>query len=170
MRIRVADFKGRVLDPHTCYAFNAVTGMDDNATIATGNDFWSVLDQTPVVPDTSGIDLPGQFISIPGGSAANGGFLTSDPSGINVLYPDPRVNPNPTGGYMTTAQQLIQLAQQGMRTFASGSVSPAIPAARKPASLTSPFVNPTTGQTNWTIVAGVIGVGVVGLIALAYWV
>lgn len=151
-------------------AFNAVTGVDDSATVSTGQDFLSVLDQTPVVPDTSGLDLPGQFTSMPGGANVNGGIYGADPSGINVVYPDPSANPNPTGGYMTTAQQLIQLAQQGMKTFASGSPSAAIPAARKPGSLTSPFVNPATGQTNWTMVGGIVVVGIVGMIALAYWV
>jgi len=151
-------------------SFNAVTGADDGATVSTGNDFLTVLDQTPVVPDASGIDLPGQFVNIPGGATVNGGFLTSDPAGINVLYPDPKANPNPTGGYMQTLSQVLALAQQGMKTFASGSTSPAIPQARKPMSLTSPFVNPTTGATNWTMVGGVIVVGIVGLVALAYWV
>jgi hypothetical protein len=151
-------------------AFNAVTGMDDSATVSTGNDFLTVLDQTPVVPDTSNLDLPGQFVSIPGGDVSSGGFLTSDPAGMNVLYPNPSVNPNPTGGYMQTASQILSLAQQGMKTFASGSTSPAIPAARKPMSLSGPFVNPVTGATNWTMVGGVIAVGIVGLIALAYWV
>jgi hypothetical protein len=151
-------------------SFNAVTGVDDSASISTGNDFLTVLDQTPVVPDTSGLDLPGQFVSMPGGSNVNGGIATSDPAGMNVLYPNPNANPNPTGGYLQTATALMQLAQQGMKTFASGSTSPAIPAARKPLSLSGPFVNPVTGQTNWPMVAGIIGVGIVGLIALAYWV
>lgn len=130
-------------------------------------------DYSPVVPDTSGVDLPGQLPSTPGGAVAFGPFPGQggvDPVGINQIYLDAKINPTPTANYMPIAAQLLQLAQQSMKTFASGSPSPAIPGPRRPLQTTSPFINPTTGGTNYMMVGLVVIVGVGVLVALAYWV
>jgi hypothetical protein len=123
-----------------------------------------------VVPDTSNIDLPGQFLSIPGGAASPGAAAPADPSGINSLYLSPAVNPTPTGGYMTTAAAVLSSAAQGFSTFAKGSPSVAIPAAR-PAVAGASSIGGLFGglntTTNWLIVGGVVIVGVVVLVYIA---
>src|SRR6266849_10721 len=73
------------------------------------------------LPDTSALDLPGQFDSIPGGGSTNGGVYTS--GGHDSLYMDPTVNPNPTGGYMPVLSSVIQAAASGFNTFVKGSPS-----------------------------------------------
>jgi hypothetical protein len=161
MRIRVDGFRGRVLDPHICYGSAAgIAGSDFT-------DFYNSPDYTPVVPDTSNLDLPGQFDSMPGGYSTPGGFYSADPSGANVIYTDPSANPNPTGGWQTVASQVLSLAAQGARTYAAGSPTTAIPPARKPLHTSSLLTTPT-GQTNWLIVGGavVLGVGVMLAIGL----
>lgn len=121
---------------------------------------------TPVVPDTSFIDLSGQFISIPGGSVANGATHISDSSGINAIYKDPAVNPVPTGGYMTALAQVANAAMQSFTTFIKGSPSVATPGAKLPTGATvggGLLVN-AQGQTNWLLIGGVAVVGI-GIIA-----
>lgn len=126
---------------------------------------------TPVVPDASWMDLAGQFQSMPGGASTNGTNVVADGSGANAVYTDPTANPTPTGGWMSVANSIAALAQQGMKTFSQGTPTPAIPAARKPLNTPSmlSFTN-AAGGTNWPVVGGVILVGVVGMVALAMWV
>lgn len=126
---------------------------------------------SPVVPDTTGLNLPGQLPGIPGGGASNGGSAASDPSGINVLHTDPTVNPTPTGGYMQALAQVAAAASQSFTTYVKGSPSVAIPAARTPLSTISGALSLTsaTGQTNWTtvfIIVGILGVG--GFLLIKY--
>jgi hypothetical protein len=159
MRISVADFKGRVLDPHICYGSAAgIAGSDFT-------DFYNSPDYTPVVPDPSNLDLPGQFDSMPGGLSTPGGYYSSDPSGANVIYTDPSANPNPTGGWQQIASQVVSLAAQGAKTFAAGSPTTAIPPARKPLQTSSLLTN-ATGQTNWLLIGGVVVVGVGVMLAI----
>jgi hypothetical protein len=126
---------------------------------------------TPVVPDATWFDLAGQFQSMPGGASTNGTSNIADGSGVNAVYTDPTANPTPTGGWMSVANSIAALAQQGMKTFSQGTPSPAIPAARRPLNTPSLLSFQTaTGGTNWTVVGGVILIGVVGMVALAMWV
>jgi hypothetical protein len=125
-------------------------------------------DYTPVVPDPTGLDLPGQFQSMPGGYSNNGSAIVADGAGTNAVYTDPTVNPSPTGGWMQVASSVMNLAAQGMKTYSQGTPTPAIPAARKPVSMASTFALTTpTGQTNWLLVGGVVVVGVGAMFALA---
>jgi hypothetical protein len=161
MRIRIEGFSGRILDPHICYGSAAGLAGSDIS------DLYSTPDYTPVVPDVSSLDLPGQFDSMPGGSSTNGGYLSADPSGMNVIYTDGSVNPNPTGDWQKIASQVVSLAAQGARTFAAGSPTTAIPPARRPLQTSSLLTTPT-GQTNWLLIGGavVIGVGIMLAIGL----
>lgn len=126
-------------------------------------DAWSP-NYTPVVPDTTPLNLPGQF-NIPGGIASNGGMGASDPSGINVVHTDPTVNPTPSGGYMHDLALIAASAQQSFQAFVKGSPSVAIPGAKYPTgrniggalSLTTP-----TGGVNWWVVGGAIALMAVG--------
>lgn len=122
----------------------------------------------PVVPDTSGIDLPGQFVSIPGGGVSNGGIFGSDPSGVNMLYTDPGVNPTPTGGYMSALAGIMSSAAQGFSTYVKGSPSVAIPASRTPlgSSIGGGLLTNQYGQTNWTFIIGVVLVAGLGIWAV----
>lgn len=125
-------------------------------------------DYSPVVPDPTYLDLAGQFQSMPGGASTNGSAIVSDGAGVNAVYTDPAANPNPTGGWMQVASSIMNLAAQGMKTYSSGTPTPAIPAARRPVSSPSTFSLTTpTGQTNWLLVGGVIVVGVGAMFALA---
>lgn len=122
---------------------------------------------SPVVPDVSMLNLPGQLPGIPGGGASNGGYHASDPSGINVVHTDPAVNPTPSGGYMQALAQIAAAASQSFTTFVKGSPSVAIPAAKTPTSgglggalsLTTP-----QGTTNWTTIAIIAALGIVGVV------
>lgn len=122
---------------------------------------------TPVVPDMSALNLPGQLPGIPGGGASNGGYYTSDPAGMNVLHTDPKVNPTQSGGYMQALAQIAAAASQSFTTFVKGSPSVAIPAAKTPThgglggalSLTTP-----QGTTNWTTIAIIAGLGIIGVV------
>lgn len=139
--------------------------MDTNYVLA------DVPGYAPVVPDTSGIDLPGQFLSMPGGESTNGSAIVSDGAGANAVYTDPKVNPNPTGGWMQLGQSVMNLAAQSMRTFSQGSPSPGVPQARRPLQASSIFSTTTaTGGTNWLLIGGVVVVGVGALFAIAMWV
>lgn len=127
-------------------------------------DPWSA-NYTPVVPDASGLPISGQLQGLPGGGASDGAMHTSD--GINSVYRDPAVNPTPTGGYMTALAQIAQAAAAGMTTFVKGSPQTAIPrplvpgnlTGRGPLSLTTP-----QGTTNWTTIAIIAGLGIIGAI------
>jgi hypothetical protein len=125
--------------------------------------YFNSPDYSPVVPDVSNLDLPGQFDSMPGGASTPGGFYSSDPSGANVIYIDHTADPNATGGWQNVASQVLSLASKGMSAFASGGPSPAVPPARRPLNSPTTFALPgTSGQTNWLLVGGII-VGVAGL-------
>lgn len=132
------------------------------------SDYANAPDYTPVVPDTSSLDLPGQFDSLPGGSSANGGYLTSDGSGMNVIYSDPTVNPTPTGGWMQVAASVASAAQQGMRAYSSGTPTPAIPPIRMPVQSPSLFTT-AQGGTNWPVIGLVVAAGIAGMFALGIW-
>jgi hypothetical protein len=171
-RILVEGFFGRVLDPHICHGGVISVGpmAGDSAGLSTqGYADFGGPDYTPVVPDATGIDLAGQFMSMPGGYNANGSTIAADGAGINQVYMHPAVNPTPTGGWMTLANSVIGLAQQSMKTFTGGSPSPAIPAAQRPLGPPSVFTN-AAGQTNWLLVGGIVVVGVGAMVALAMWV
>ena len=124
-------------------------------------------DYTPVVPDTSMLDLSGQFPSMPGGYIAMGPPLSADPSGMNVIATNPAVNPNPTGNWQGIASQIMGLAAQGMRTFSAGSPSTAIPPARRPLNTQTLFAAPGSSKTNWLVIGGVVVVGVAALFAFS---
>jgi hypothetical protein len=137
---------------------------------ATGADVGYIPGYSPVVPDASFIDLPGQFASIPGGSVTNGGYGASDSAGVNSLYLDPAANPSPTGGYMTALAQIAAAASQAFTTYVKGSPSVAIPGAKQPTGRTTGgglSLTTTNGGTNWVVVGGVVLLGVGALFLLA---
>lgn len=123
---------------------------------------------SPVVPDMSFLNLPGQLPGIPGGAASNGGYHTSDSSGINAIYTDPAVNPTPSGGYMQALAQIAAAASQSFTTFVKGSPSVAIPPSKVPTSYGSlgGALSLTTpqGTTNWTTIGIIALVGVIGIV------
>lgn len=141
---------------------SAAMGLTNNYVLADMEGY------TPVVPDTTGLDLPGQFLSMPGGQSTNGSTIVSDGAGANAVFPDPTANPTPNGGWMQLGSSIMNLAAQSMRTFSQGSPTPAVPGVRRPLQQPSVFVNPT-GGTNWLAVGGVIAVGVGVLFAIAYF-
>lgn len=128
---------------------------------------------TPVVPDTTGLPLPGQIAGLPGGNASNGAVGASDSAGVNMLYLDPTVNPTPTGGYMKGAMDLITAGLNAFSTYAKGSPQVGIPAARQPASRPAVggalSLTTASGQTNWMLIGGVVLVGVIGMVVIAKW-
>ena len=139
--------------------------IDDNFSLSPDSAY--MPGYSPVVPDVSMLNLPGQLPGIPGGGASNGGYFASDPSGINVLHTDPAVNPTPSGGYMQALAQIAAAASQSFTTFVKGSPSVAIPQAKTPTSgglggafsLTTP-----QGTTNWTAIAIIAGIGIIGAV------
>lgn len=132
------------------------------------DNFFNSPDYQPVVPDTSALDLPGQFDSMPGGSSNNGSYYGSDPSGMNMIYSEPAVNPTPTGGWQQLAAQVAGLAAQGMKTFSSGTPTPAIPPSRTPYQSTGigSVLSGPGGSTNWLLIGGVIAVGIGAMIVI----
>jgi len=127
-------------------------------------DPWSA-NYTPVVPDASSLNLAGQLPGLPGGGASDGLVHTSD--GINGVYLDPAVNPTPTGGYMTALAQIATAAASGFTTYAKGSPSVAIPRPRVPSSLSGSGVLSLTtpqGTTNWTTIAIIAGLAIIGAV------
>ena len=113
--------------------------------------------------DLSWLDLPGQLDSIPGGYSNPGAYPggASDPSGINSLFLDSSINPNPTGGYMSTLASIATAAASGFSTYAKGSPSVATPRPLMPGSTIT--ASAATGKTNWLLIGGVVLVGVVAL-------
>lgn len=125
-----------------------------------------------VIPDTGNINLPGQM-NIPGGGASNGTISVADGSGVNAVYQDPSVNPNPTGGWMPLAQDLINAAQRSYVQFEKGSIAAATPKAIAAKQIQQGQPGLTIGNTpivfsnlNWATIA-IVGVGIVVLIAVA---
>jgi hypothetical protein len=124
---------------------------------------------SPVVPDTTQLNLPGQLNGLPGGGASSGTVTASDPMGINAVHTAPGVNPTPTGGYMQSLAQVAAAASQSFSTFVKGSPSVAVPAAKSPLtggiggalSLTTP-----TGGTNWLLVGGVLALLAIGVVVV----
>jgi hypothetical protein len=168
----MGSYSGLNIDPS---GFNTVDDSGSNILANSGG----ISDQniqdlgySPVVPDTSGIDLPGQLVGIPGGGASNGAVYGADPSGINALHLSPSVNPTPTGGYMPALVAVANAAAQGFSTYSKGSPSVAIPAVKRPivsSGVAGLFTTPT-GATNWTVIGLVVVAGVVGMIVLAKYV
>lgn len=147
--------------------YDALTGTDLSGG---GNDLYtSSFDAAygpngPVVPDASMLPLPGQLVGLPGGGASNGGIHTSD--GINMVYLDPAVNPTPSGGYMTALAQIAAAASNSFTTFVKGSPQVAIPRAKTPTSTVGGAFSLTTpqGTTNWTTIAIVAALGIIGAV------
>lgn len=164
-------------DDGTVYGPQPLYGPQQVAVAPTSTDDFSVPDNfdmsgsgyssayTPVVPDTTSLNLPGQLPGIPGGGASNGGVGASDPSGINMVHTDPKVNPTQTGGFMQALAQIAAAGSQSFTTFVKGSPSVGIPGAKTPVSggIGGAFsLTTATGATNWTtiaIIVGVLGVG-----------
>jgi hypothetical protein len=157
----VPDVNSYVNDTGQFVSVDASTGFGPG----TSSDQWS-SNYVPVVPDTSSLNLPGQF-NIPGGLASNGAVGASDPSGINMIHTDPTVNPTPTGGFLHDLALIASATQAGMQAFVKGSPSVAIPGARLPVgknaggafSLTTP-----QGGVNWLVVGGAIALFAVGAV------
>lgn len=158
-----------VLNRLTCEGLNIAGLPDYTGQGAVGADIGYIPGYSPVVPDISFLDLPGQFISIPGGAVSNGANASADSSGINQIYVDPAVNPTPTGGYMSALLAVAQAGMQAFTTYAKGSPSVATPQAKMPSGKTfgaGILTNPQ-GGTNWFVVGGVVFLGMVGLVVLA---
>jgi hypothetical protein len=136
-------------------------GSDESLT-----NFVNSPDYTPVVPDMSMVDMSGQMSGMPGGDLPMGPPLSPDALGINAIATNPAVNPNPTGNWQGIASQIVGLAAQGMRTFSSGSPSPAIPPVRRPLNTQSLFAAPGSSSTKWMVVGGVVVVGIGVMIVL----
>lgn len=112
------------------------------------------------VPDTSGINLPGQLPGIPGGGGSNGGFITAD--GTSAVYTDPSVNPNPTGDYLSTLLKIANTGMQAFNTFVKGSPQVGIPPSKLPSgkSVGGSFLTTPAGGTNWWAVGGIALLGI----------
>lgn len=143
-----------------------VNNVDYTGQGAVGLDVGYNPGYSPVVPDTSFLDLPGQFLSMPGGSNANGANASADSTGVNQIYVDPHVNPTPTGGYMAALLQVAQAGMQAFTTYAKGSPAVAIPAARTPLgkSIGGSFLMTPQGTTNWLAIGGIILLGIGGIV------
>lgn len=118
------------------------------------NSSGGVLD--PALTDLSygGVDpTGGQFMPAPGTITADGTSAIS-PSGDN--------NPNPTGGWMQSAAQIVQAASSAFSTYVKGSPAVATPPALRPG--TSPTIAASLTKNNTLLIVG--GVAVAGVLLL----
>lgn len=121
----------------------------------------------------TGLPVPGQ-LNIPGGIASNGTNTVACGSGINAVYQDPGVNPNPTGGWMPLAQSIITAAQVSALQYEKGSIANATPVAQQARQIqqgSAGLVVTSKGITWNSPLSGtallLIGVGVVVLFMVA---
>ena len=126
-----------------------------------------------VDPGLYNIDMPGQLDNVPAGSINTGGVYASDPSGIGAIYPNPTVNPNPTGGWQTTLATVAALGAGAFSAFERGSPAVATPAPRAPStsvlgSIFAPSSTPGSGlgPFSWGTIA-VIAIGAIVLVMVA---
>lgn len=150
----------------TSSTYNPVTGgydsSSDSSISGAGMDTSTIPSVLPNW-ELSGMDLPGQLNSFPGGMSANGAFPggAADPSGMNSLYLHPSVNPTPTGGYMNTLAQIAAAAASGFSTYAKGSPSVATPRPLLPGSRIAARPGMLGGSsTNWLVIGIVVAVGI----------
>lgn len=149
-----------VPDPSTIYDSSAVYGA-----VAGGSDPYTV-DYTPVVPSSDALGAAmAAAAGVPFVPTTSG--PTADPSGISAINYNAAVNPTPTGGWMQTAQSILNAATKGFSTFTSGSPSAAIPAARNSLgkSIGGPLTT-STGATNWPLIALILAGAGIGIWAL----
>lgn len=117
------------------------------------------------------IPLAGNMPGMPGGGGSgdplNYSFFSADPTGSWGVGTNPTINPNPTGGWMKTANDIISLAATGFKAFSQGSPQVAIPPPRPTGSMTLPSVTASgVGGVKWGAIA-FVGGGI--LVAALLW-
>ncbi len=145
-----------------------------NFDITSNGDIFSSDPFANVFNDVGSINLGGQMDGMPGGGASNGSWYTADPAGVNIIYNDPSVNPNQTGGWQSIAQSILQLGSQAFLTFERGTPSVATPPPRPIQTGGQAYVPPTVGGASSGTLFGfplqtmlLIAVAVGGLIWVA---
>ena len=141
--------------------------------MVTMDDLSTDVGAAPVV-DLNALDeipLSGAITGVPFGNGSgdplnSGGFYAADPTGASGVGANPNVNPNPTGGWMQTAQSILSLASTGFKAFAAGSPQVGVPKPAQPGTTILPQVTTAgVGGVKWSTVA-IIGGGLLVAVAL----